>query len=310
MKVGHAQTTRWRRLGLVFRPDGKRDWMRTHASAPVVLPLGGDLYRIYFSSRDARNRSHVGYCELDIREPHGVLRVSDAPVLAPGPLGFFDDHGTYASSIVRDGDRLFMYYIGWNPGARGALFYSSIGLAVSDDGGLTFVKASPAPIVARGEFDPCLVTGPFVLREGGVWRMWYVSGFQWEEIGNTLQSYYHVKYAESADGITWRRDGTVSIGLAPGETNISRPCVEHTSGIFRMWYSRNAGTGYRIGYAESADGRQWQRLDDRVDFDASAESWDSTAVAYPAVFTHSGRRYMTYNGNDFGREGFGLAVEE
>jgi hypothetical protein len=164
--------------------------------------------------------------------------------------------------------------------------------------------------MARSEFDPCLVTGPFVLRDEGLWRMWYVSGFRWEEVGDQLRSHYHVKYAESSEGMTWRRDGSVSIALGDGETNISRPCVEKSSGIYRMWYSRNAGAGYRIGYAESADGREWIRLDDRIDFESPAESWDSKAVAYPALFTFGGRRYMAYNGNDFGREGFGLAVEE
>jgi len=31
-------------------------------------------------------------------------------------------------------------------------------------------------------------------------------------------------------------------------------------------------------------------------------------VEYPALFTHGGRQYMLYNGNDYGRSGVGLAV--
>lgn len=299
----------WTKQGLIFSATGQSAWMQSHASLPVALPLDGFTYRIYFATRDARNRSHVAYVELDIRSPKEILRISEEPVLEPGPLGFFDDHGVYAASIVRQNGRLFLYYIGWNPGARSPLFYSSIGLAVSEDEGLTFSKLFKSPVLARSEFDPCLVTSPCVLFDSGQWRMWYVSGFKWEESDDGLHSYYHIKYAESADGITWDRNGLVAIDFRPGEKNIARPCVVKDSDLYRMWYSYNQGEGYRIGYAESKDGYGWTRKDGDAGIALSVSGWDSRALAYPWVFSHEGRRYMLYNGNEFGREGFGLAVE-
>jgi len=299
----------WTKQGLVLSASGQHAWMRSHASLPVSLLLEGDIYRIYFASRDEKNRSHVSFVEIDINSPKDILRISDKPVLEPGPLGFFDDHGVYAASIVRNNEQLFLYYIGWNPGAKGPLFYSSIGLASSNDGGLTFHKMFKSPIMARSEYDPCLVTSPCVINDGGRWRMWYVSGFKWEEEPDGLHSYYHIKYAESADGIKWERNGLVAIDHKPGEKNIARPCVTRDEGLYRMWYSFNADEGYRIGYAESADGYSWRRKDDEVGIGVSHEGWDSRALAYPWVFSHKGKRYMLYNGNDFGREGFGLAVE-
>lgn len=281
----------------------------THASAPVAVPIIDSFYRIYFSTRDKKNRSHVGYVELDLHRPTDIISISDEPVLSPGPLGFFDDHGVYASSILAMNGKLLMYYIGWNPGVRGALFYSSIGLAVSEDGGDAFRKTSVAPILARSAYDPCLVTAPSVMVDNGVWRMWYVSGFKWEEDETGLHSFYHVKYAESEDGVSWERRGLVCIELRPGERNIGRPCVIKEGGIYKMWYSYNEGQGYRIGYAESADGYVWARLDEEAGISVSEAGWDSEALAYPWVFTHEGRKYMLYNGNGFGRDGFGLAVE-
>lgn len=303
---------RWSKRGLVFAPTRQHEWMQSHASLPVALHLEGDLYRVYFASRDARNRSHVGFVEFDINEPARILRASEEPVLAPGPLGRFDDHGVFPASIAR-GERgdLYLYYIGWNPGARPPLFYASVGLARSDDGGLTFVKTSAAPVMSRSDFDPCLVTSPCVVREGGRWRMWYVSGFKWEEDEEgALHSYYHVKYAESADGVAWERSGLVAVDLAPGERNVARPCVLRDGDRYLMWYSYDRGEGYRIGYAESPDGYEWTRLDEQAGIDVSASGWDSQALAYPWVLTHGGKRYMLYNGNGFGREGFGLAVED
>lgn len=300
---------KWRKLGRIFCPSGQHPWMATHATAPIALRLKGNLYRVYFSSRDEKNRSHVCYVELNIKSPMDTLNISDEPVLGPGPLGHFDDHGVYASCIIKHRQKMFMYYIGWNPGVRRPLFYSSIGLAVSEDMGRTFSKVSHAPILGRSDFDPCLVLLPCVMKDRGRWRMWYGSGFKWEEIGENLDSYYHIKYAESKDGLKWQRRGLVSIDLRPGEKNVAHPFVLKENDKFKMWYSHNFGHGYRIGYAESADGYVWTRMDDEVGIGPSLSGWDSEALSHPHVFVHERRKYMMYNGNQFGREGFGLAVE-
>lgn len=303
------QVTPWEKLGVVFAPSGDRPWMRSHASLPLPLHVGGDVYRVFFASRDEANRSSICALTLELRPIVKVLSIDARPVLSPGPLGHFDDHGVYPASLVRDGSRLLLYYIGWNPGAKDSLFYSSIGVAVGDLAGQQFVRVSPAPIMARSEWDPCLVTSPCVLVDDGSWRMWYVSGFRWSETPSGLQSYYHVKYAYSTDGLTWHRDGHVCIDLQGSERNIGRPCVARDDDGYKMWYCVDAGQGYRLGYAQSNDGLRWRRLDGHVGIAPSANGWDSEAQAYPWVFTHGGARYMLYNGNRFGKSGFGLAVQ-
>ena len=299
----------WEKRGRIFTSMGSEPWMRSHASLPVALHLGGDVYRVYFASRDERNRSHVGFVEIDITRPDEPLSLAEEPVLAPGPLGGFDDHGVYPASLVLHDGRLLLYYIGWNPSSSAPVFYSTIGLAESDDGGLTFSRVSPAPILGRSPEDPLLVTSPCVLVADGRWRMWYVSGVRWEETPAGIASVYHVKHAESDDGLTWRRERRAAVALRPGETNLARPAVIREADGFRMWYSRNSGNGYRLGYAESTDGLVWMRHDEQAGIAPGPEEWDSQAVAYPSVFEHGGRKYLLYNGNQFGRDGFGLAVE-
>jgi hypothetical protein len=306
---GAAARVSWRKLGLLFTSSGQRPWMQTHAAAPVALDIGGGRHRVYFATRDSRNRSHVSSIVFATDSPNSVLEICSQPLLSPGPLGYFDDHGVLAASLVEHEQNLFMYYIGWNPGGRQPLFYSSIGLAVSEDNGLTFRKLFVSPILARSEVDPCLVTAPFVMIESGVWRMWYVSGFKWEETATGLSSYYHIKYAESTDGISWKRDGLICIDLQPGERNIGRPCVVKECGMYKMWYSHSADRGYRIGYAESPDGYVWARKDDEAGIEPSAEGWDSEMLAYPWVFSVQGKKLMLYSGNQFGRDGVGLAEE-
>ena len=49
---------------------------------------------------------------------------------------------------------------------------------------------------------------------------------------------------------------------------------------------------------------------DNVGIDVSPYGWDSEMIEYPFIFEHKDRIYMLYNGNGFGKTGFGLAVLE
>lgn len=297
---------RWRKLGRVFCPENLAPWMRSHAANPVAEVLDDRLCRVYFSTRDDRSRSSIAWLELDLREPTRPLRVAEAPVLSPGRTGAFDDSGASMGCLVRmDGTR-YLYYLGWNLGVT-VPWRNSIGLAVSRGGG-PFERLSEAPVLDRGHHDPFSVSYPWVFVEDGRWRMWYGSNLDW---GPEQKDMAHViKYAESDDGIAWRREGRIAIPFkSADEYAMSKPCVLRDGARFRMWYSYR-GAAYRIGYAESGDGLSWMRLDERVGIGVSAEGWDSEAVCYPCVFDWAGRRYMLYNGNRYGLTGFGMAVLE
>jgi predicted GH43/DUF377 family glycosyl hydrolase len=298
----------WIKKGLIFTPDKGFYWMQSHAQMPTVDHLKGDIYRVYFASRDKDQRSHIGYIEIDITEPKKIIRVSEKPVLEPGPIGFFDADGVFPSSIVNHNGKKYLYYIGWNKGGEPPLFYASIGLAISEDGGKSFWRYSKAPIMSRSEYDPCLVTGPFVLKRKDIWRMFYVSGIKWERIEGKLKSFYHIKYAHSKDGIEWIREGEVTIGLK-GDSNISRPSVIREGDLYKAWYSyATLTTPYRIGYAESTDGIHFTRKDEEAGIDVSKEGFDNEMVCYPYVIKHREMLYMFYNGNNLGKEGIGLAI--
>jgi len=301
----------WRKIGLIFRPNSSVDWMHSHAQLPVPVQLHGSVYRVFFSSRTAAQRSCVGYVDIDLAAPQKPLAVSSEPILKPGGIGCFDGDGVYVASVVRERDRWRLYTIGWNSGDRAPLFYASIGLAYSSDQGVTAQRHGRAPIMARSEHDPCLVTSPMVLRDNGLWRMWYVSGYEWFETPKGLHSKYHIKYADSDDGVTWRREGLVCLdGATPEETNISRFWVMREGATYHAWYAYYRGSGYRIGHATSPDGLHWTRYDENAGISLGDGGWDSEAISYPAVVRHDGRLFMFYNGNGFGREGFGLAIAD
>jgi len=299
----------WRKLGLIYVPDGADLLGRTHASLPVPLQLEECVYRVFFASRDDRNYSHVWSIDVELsHEKPKVLRRSTAPVLKPGPIGHFDDCGVYPASIVKVDDTLFLYYIGWVTGAISPVFYTNVGLAVSEDNGETFVRYSPAPIIGRDEIDPWMVTSSFVLAEEASYKMWYVGGSHWNNEVSPWQSYYQIKYAESTDGICWNKTGHVCIPLAKGEHNVSRTCVIPQQNGYESWYGVNAGKGYRIGHAKSEDGLNWLRRDEEAGISLSESGWDSETQSYPYVIDCDLGRFMFYNGNGFGKSGLGIAI--
>jgi hypothetical protein len=299
----------WRRLGVIGSAAGAAPWAVSHSALPAVFPGPDGHTRLYVSTRDGDGRSRIARGRFSHQPAPRFDAVETAPVLDLGALGTFDDRGVTMSSIVSSGDRVYLYYTGWMLGVT-VPFYLAAGLAVSDDGGMTFRRASEAPLLERTDIDPLLTASPFVMIDGGVWRMWYVSGSAWTVVDGAPRHSYHIKYAESRDGVRWSRHGHVCLDYASDEEYaFARPCVRYDGRLYRMWYSYR-GRRYRIGYAESQDGITWTRLDHDRGLDASGAGWDSDMVEYPWVFEQNGREYMLFNGDDYGRTGVGLAVWE
>ena len=297
---------KWEKLCLVYKPSGEKEWLQTHAAVPIAEHLEGNIFKIYFSTRNKNNESSTGYLLIDITKPQEILDLSVNPVLVPGDIGEFDDSGAMASWLVSQGDKRYLYYIGWNLGIT-VPFRNSVGLSVSEEGG-PFKRLYDGPILDRTIKEPHFVASCCVLIDSHVWRMWYLSCTGWRMRKGKPEHRYHIKYAESHDGVSWNREGIVAIDyLNDEEYAISRPCVIKDEDCWRMWFSFRGPT-YRIGYAESQDGIKWDRIDSACILDVSNSGWDSEMIEYPFVFDHAGERYMLYNGNGYGKTGFGLAV--
>lgn len=301
--------------GLIFQVKGEHPWNRTHAQVPSPDLLPNHHIRIYYSTRDERNRSLTSFVEVDAADPSRILYVHDRPILELGELGGFDDAGVMPSCIVNYEDKKYLYYSGWNTSTT-VRYRNCIGLAVSEDGGTSFRRAFRGPILDRTKDEPHLVVTPHVIIEDGLWRMWYCGCTEWTMVNGVPEPHYLIKYAESEDGVVWRRDNRVIIPYAHEAEAIGRPMVVHEDGVYKMWYSyrhvddyrSDSRKSYRIGYAESRDNAIWERKDDQVGLELSEEGWDSEMMAYAYVLDYSGTRYMFYNGNGFGRSGFGYAT--
>jgi hypothetical protein len=300
-------STAWRRLGRLPLETNDAPWAATHAALPIVEPLGDARFGVYLSLRDVEGRARIGRTTLTMSSTPAFDPLDPDPVLNLGALGAFDDSGVTSSCLVISGSTRFLYYTGWSRGVT-VPFYLAAGLAISRSGG-PFERLSQAPLLDRTAVDPFLTASPFVMVDEGRWRMWYVSATEWRPGEAAARHYYNIRYAESGDGIAWHRDGIVCLDYqTPSEHAFARPWVIRDKDGYRMWFAAR-GDRYRIEFAESQDGTSWSRRSE-YGLSQGTEEWESVMVEYPCVFDWNGRRYMLYNGNDYGRTGVGLAVLE
>jgi hypothetical protein len=315
---------KWRKRGLLFEPQrhtlpfGCNEFAQSPQAA-----VFDDFVRIYFStrSRDAAGQylSQIAFVDVDLALER-VLRVSQAPVIPLGALGSFDEHGIFPINPVRHGGRIYAFTCGWSRRVSVPV-ETAIGLAVSKDEGLTFERAGPGPVMAPSLHEPFLVGDPFVIVREGVWHMWYIYGERWVESPSDPgpARVYKIAYASSADGRAWHRTGETIIADAIGADECQAlPTIFEDGGRWHMYFCyryatdfrRNPARAYRLGYAWSSDLRRWTRDDAAAGIDVSASGWDSEMLCYPHVFRSGTQAYLLYNGNAFGRDGFGVAVME
>jgi hypothetical protein len=307
----------WSKKGVIFAPENNREWMTSHASIPVPDRINDCILRIYFGTRDPRGRSHIGFVDVEAGHPQKIIGISEQPVLPLGRPGTFDDSGIMPSWIINHRGKKYLFYIGWNQEVT-VSYRLAIGVAMGKHGSGSFSKFSEGPICDRSLNEPFFNTAPCVLISQGAWRMWYISCTGWDVVGGWPEPHYHVKYADSNDGINWRKTGRICIDYDEFTAAIGRPCVFVEKGLYKMFYSYRGvkdyrvdpKQSYRLGYAESKDGLNWTRKDDIVGIGRSESGWDSEMIEYCSVYRHAGQTFMLYNGNGFGRTGFGYAILE
>jgi len=313
---------KWSKLGLSFEPAQHvlPNGCSEFAQSPQALVLD-DRVRIYFSTRTrepaGKFLSHIAFVDFE-RSMKKVLGVSTGPVIKLGNLGTFDEHGIFPMNVLRQKEAIYAYTCGWSRRVSVSV-ETSIGLAISRDGGLSFEKSGEGPILTSSIHEPFLVGDPFVAVYGETWHMWYIFGTKWmksTEHEPFPARVYKIAKATSTDGRTWVKEGRRLIDdrLNSDECQ-ALPTVIEIDGRYHMYFCyreatdfrKNKERGYRLGYAFSDDLKNWTRDDGQAGIDISAQGWDSEMQCYPNLFRCDGEVYLLYNGNEFGRFGFGIA---
>lgn len=308
----------WIKKEHIYEPDGSQQWSLSHAQVPFALRLNKEVIRVFFATRDVNSSSSTTFVDVNANDPSEILYIHNKPVLEKGSQGSFDDSGTMPSWFLKVNDNIFLYYTAWNKSVE-ASYRLSIGLATSEDNGVTFKKMFKGPIMDRNINDPIWVGQPCVIREEGLWKMWYLSCEKIEIINNHPEPFYNVKYATSIDGVNWKRENKICIDFERGKTDaIGRPCVWKYKEKYFMFHSNRLANGYRenkdasyrIELSESLNGVDWSRVEKFKLKKNGTDEWDGIMNEYTSVIEteKEGEYYVFYNGNGFGASGFGYFI--
>jgi len=296
----------WEKLGHIYTPPKKNNFLVSHAANPLPVYLGEDVYRIFYSGRGEENKSSVGYVDVDIitRE---VVEDNKEVVLKHGRDLDFHSHGISIGNLYCVDEVDYILFMAWKIENPQSHWFGTVGRTEVQNK-KEFVVNPLNPYMPLDAEDPISLSYPWVLCDNDRYKMWYGSTVTWQADSNE-EMVHVIKYATSENGTDW-----VKHGLAiPYEENVaqafSRPSVIEINDHYHMWYSYRSGTGqsYRIGHAVSEDGKSWERQHYQASLDVSDQGWDSEMVCYPYVLKHKDHIYMLYNGNGFGKTGFGIA---
>jgi hypothetical protein len=279
---------------------------------------------VFFSTRraDSCGKPVSVICFADFaKDFSSVLYVSEEVSLNPGARGCFDEHGVFPLNVVRVDNELWGYSCGWSR-RKSVDVETAIGLTKSYDGGKTFHRVGTGPVLNASPKEPFLVGDAFVMRHNGGFHMWYIFGTNWaiHGKGGRPERTYKVGHATSHDGIAWAKsdEGRPILTDVLGVDECQAlPCVLPHGGCFHMFFCfresvdfrTNPTRSYRIGHAISNDLLSWSRNDD-LSFSNGGHSWDASMMCYPGVCIVDEEIYLLYNGNEFGKEGFGAAILE
>lgn len=298
----------WIKLGRVCKPRQNSYWTKTYCMLPTPIKIKKDLFRVFYSSRNKHNKSFITYTDIELKKNIKIIGHAKKPCLTPGELGCFDDNGVTPSSVIKIKNKIYLYYVGWKP--RSTTRYSLMGgIAISRNNGKSFRRHSRSSMFTSTDKEPFqIMTAPFVFKDKKKWKVWYVSCEKWK---NSDYPIYNIKYGISKNGLEWTQTGKVSIKLKKKERAVARPTVIKKNGLFHMWYSKETKVGtYTLGYAISKNGINWIRKDNVVGIFKSKKGWDSEMITYPSVIYHNKKYFMFYNGNSYGKYGFGIAVSK
>jgi predicted GH43/DUF377 family glycosyl hydrolase len=254
---------KWTRTGALFDTGAQGTFDAQWCVLPHVVRMSDDRWHLYYTGNAGRGSGLSAFPGMGLATSDDGInwtRLGDQPILArSGEHGDPDAIGVAGGSVLQvprdDGSSQWRFYYTGCPtiGKPHSLNQQkTICLAVSADG-IKWTKQGA--VLLRDpdrDYEDVGVAGPVVhLESDGTFRMWYSA------IG-TRHGYYTICYAESDDGIYWRRGARPNdnLQLSPTGEGWEKQMVEYPSVIregdhLRMFYCGNGYGRTGIGTAVS-----------------------------------------------------------
>lgn len=303
---------KWQKKGFICSSETiDLPWYKKNTMVPLPYLIDSKRLRIFVTMCDAQNVGRIGYVDVAPENPSEILDYSRKPILDVGEPGSFSDNGVLTSSLLELGGDLYLYYSAYQATQKVPYLIFS-GVAISKDRGETFANITRAPILDRVNSEIFMRSSPIVIKELSGYSVWYTSDARrgWITADDKLRPCYDVKRLAVERPTDWpRMQGKTCIELlGEDEYGIAKPTIWKENGLYKAIYAtRSVSRGYRLGYAESFDGIQFERKDGQVGIDVSDNGWDSEMITFPERYSHQERTFLFYCGNHYGMAGMGYA---
>jgi predicted GH43/DUF377 family glycosyl hydrolase len=291
----------------VMSPGPPGEWDMVLAAAPWVLIDTTGYHMWYTVINDsfecigyASSPDGITWEKYDNPETTEPPYAESDPVLTAGLPTEWDEGAVYSPSVLLIDDTYHMWYQGWD-GSQSP-WHSDIGHATSTDM-ISWVKDTLNPVLEvgpDGSWDDIWINSPCVIYDGTEYHMWY-GGYN-----GLISGGVRIGHATSQDGVTWTKDpnNPVLSRANAGRWDYPRvdaPRVLYDGKIFHMWYSGGEYLEWKLGYAWSYDGSNWEKYEENPVLDLGlAGSWEDYGVFHCSVIrdTENYQYMMWYSGSD------------
>ncbi|NQT14055.1 MAG: hypothetical protein HQ582_14975 [Planctomycetes bacterium] len=253
----------WKRHGPLFDVGPPESFDARWCVLPHVVQMAPDRWHLYYTGNSGRGSGLSAFPGLGLaisRDGERWEKSDESPILSrSGTEGDPDAIGVAGGSVIQvrlpDGGSQWRFYYTGCPTLGRDLFLNQqkrICLAVSQDGVEWEKRGAILLRDSDRDYENVGVAGPVVhQQEDGSFRMWYSAiGTRW--------GYYSICYAESDDGVHWRRGDRYgdNLQLEPTGTGWEEQMVEYPSVIaegdaLRLFYCGNGYGRTGIGTALS-----------------------------------------------------------
>lgn len=273
-------------------------WEDRGVYAPFVLKHG-DTLKMWYSGAKSGDVHQIGYAT----SINGINWQRDPrnPVLNVGAPGSWDAEFVSHPKVILDDTTYHMWYGGTDDPSG---YSYRIGYATSTDG-INWTK-HPDPVMdlgPPGSWDSATLGGHSYFFDGDTFHVWY-GGCDGPNWSNAL-----IGYAKSPDGITWEKHPDPVFYGSSGSWDDLRvyvPCVIVDNSGYKMWYQGYDGAYWRIGYATSLNGINWEALDSFVLDVGNPGRWDDVFVVHPHVLFDDTMWYAGGRANSGWRIGYAM----
>lgn|GEM_PF-773527 len=178
------------------------------------------------------------------------IRYSTKPILVNGPESWDMNQVRYPNVIYDEG--IFKM---WYSGHNGS--YWSVGYALSLDG-INWYKYPNNPVLTWNfnPAEPKHIITPSVIKDSGLYRMWFTSSFSDKNDGD-----FTIGYATSTNGVDWQILNYKQLNSSQNwdAIGLTHPFVlKLNDHLYHLYYAaRSNPNNWTIGYAISTDGLKW-----------------------------------------------------